>query len=270
LTSVTDPVSSISSQFVYDASGNRVKEKVNNTPTKEYVNDVSSDLAYTLEAKDLTNSTSTYYIYGLGLLSQGDDSFSDRKYLLEDGIGNIRYVADTGGGEIEAYEYDPDGNEFLGGNTSDFRYKGEQLDPATGLYFMRARYYDPFTGNFVSHDPLEGDIMLPQSFNGYNYANNDPVNFADPSGKQVVQVIRACAPIAGKIVGYTAHGLEQAMERDGGRGVNPGAMLNAVKNPVQIVEQAEGAVKFIGDKATVVLNVAGEIITTWGQPRNPL
>ncbi len=74
------------------------------------------------------------------------------------------------------------------------------------------------------------------------------------------------------IRGYTAHGLEQAMERDGGRGVNPGAMLNAVKNPNEVLYEIDKlgreSIKYIGEKATVVLNNAGEIISTWGQPRN--
>lgn len=64
------------------------------------------------------------------------------------------------------------------------------------------------------------------------------------------------------------------MERDGGRGVNPGAMLNAVKNPVQIKNVIDKlgreSTQYIGEKATVVLNELGEIISTWGQPRNPV
>ena len=49
----------------------------------------------------------------------------------------------------------------------------------TGLYFMRARYYDPMLGRFISEDPdgLSGGI------NQYTYAGNDPVNARDPSGR---------------------------------------------------------------------------------------
>lgn len=66
---------------------------------------------------------------------------------------------------------------------------------------------------------------------------------------------------------------EQGIGRDGGKGVAPKAILDAVKNPSTVVQQAEGAVKYIGDTATVVLNEAGKIITSWatsGQGlRNP-
>jgi hypothetical protein len=43
------------------------------------------------------------------------------------------------------------------------------------------------------------------------------------------------------------------------------AILDAVKNPVEIVNQAKGAVKYIGENATVILNRAGEVITTWAR-----
>lgn len=67
--------------------------------------------------------------------------------------------------------------------------------------------------------------------------------------------------------------MNQAISRDGGRGVNPSAMLNAVKNPSQVVEKVDNlgrvSTQYIGEKATVALNEAGKIISTWGQPRNP-
>ena len=70
--------------------------------------------------------------------------------------------------------------------------------------------------------------------------------------------------IGGAITGYTAHGLNQAISRDG-VGVAARAILDAVRNPQQIVQQAEGAVKYIGSQAVVVLNGAGQVITTWAQ-----
>jgi hypothetical protein len=48
---------------------------------------------------------------------------------------------------------------------------------------MRARYYDPSTGRFISKDPIEGMLSNPQSQNGYSYAHDDPINLSDPSGR---------------------------------------------------------------------------------------
>ena len=66
-------------------------------------------------------------------------------------------------------------------NQPRFAYSGMQLDPATGLYYDSARYYDAGTGTFISQDPT--------GFGGgtadlYDYVGNDPVNMTDPSGER--------------------------------------------------------------------------------------
>ena len=65
------------------------------------------------------------------------------------------------------------------GTTTRLRLAGQQYDQATRLYYMRARYYDPALGRFLSEDP----IGITGGLNLYAYAGNDPVNHADPSGK---------------------------------------------------------------------------------------
>jgi RHS repeat-associated protein len=74
------------------------------------------------------------------------------------------------------------------------------------------------------------------------------------AGKEAVAV-------AGKITGYTKHGLNQAISRDGGRGVSPTAILSAVKDPVKVTEQAGGKVAYTGKDAKVVLNGDGKVVT---------
>lgn len=75
--------------------------------------------------------------------------------------------------------------------------------------------------------------------------------------------------VGDKIAGYTKHGIDQAIGRDGGRGVHPKAILDAVKNPTKVMEQAGSKTKYVGKDATVVTNRADKVITTWGKPRNP-
>lgn len=60
---------------------------------------------------------------------------------------------------------------------------GKPNDSGAGLTHVGAREYDPAIGRFISVDPLL-DTTDPSSFNGYIYANNDPVNLSDPSGLQ--------------------------------------------------------------------------------------
>ncbi len=74
----------------------------------------------------------------------------------------------------------------------------------------------------------------------------------------------AGARLPGAISGFTRHGLNQAISRDG-VGVASRAMLDAVKNPVSIAGQSGGRFIFNGKNATVVLNEAGSVITTWAR-----
>jgi RHS repeat-associated protein len=60
---------------------------------------------------------------------------------------------------------------------------GEQYDSDLGLYYLRARYYNPATGRFLSRDPEEGKAYDPQSLHKYLYAGGDPVNRVDPRGR---------------------------------------------------------------------------------------
>ena len=84
---------------------------------------------------------------------------------------------------------------------------------------------------------------------------------AYPSG-QAQGVVRSVAD--GKLTGYTRHGLNQAIGRDGGVGVAPRAILDAVKSPVEVIQQSGGRMLYVGRDAKVVLNANGQVITTWG------
>jgi len=62
-------------------------------------------------------------------------------------------------------------------------YRGEQYDPDLGLYYMRARYFNPLTGRFLSRDPEDGKPIDPKTLHKYRYASGDPVNRIDPRGR---------------------------------------------------------------------------------------
>lgn len=62
-------------------------------------------------------------------------------------------------------------------------YRGEQFDSDLGLYYLRARYYNPNTGRFLSRDPENGKAKDPKTLHKYLYAGGDPINAMDPRGR---------------------------------------------------------------------------------------
>ncbi len=193
--------SNVTTEYSYDGLNNRLSQKVNTTTT-QFVNDISGDLTKVLVAKNLSTGISNFYVHGPEIISEGDAGATSRKYYLYDGLGNIRFTSDSNGNKLQAFNYDPYGNPIGANNGSNFKYKGEQADQG-GMYFMRARYYDPTTGRFISKDPVEGMIGNPQSQNGYNFANANPVNLSDPSGEfAIVPVLLVAWAVAE--IGLTA------------------------------------------------------------------
>ena len=93
-------------------------------------------------------------------------------------------VVDESGKIVNRYQYDEWGNILHQeeGLKNPIRYSGEYYDEESGLYYLRARYYDPSTGRFISRDSYEGQLTNPLSLNLYTYCYNNPLKYIDPSG----------------------------------------------------------------------------------------
>jgi RHS repeat-associated protein len=102
-----------------------------------------------------------------------------------DGLGSVVTVTDGAASQKAGYAYDPwgtvTGGSDLLGTKNKFKYTGEAVDPSTGLVYLRARYYDPSMGHFLSRDPLPQSDHVPQQAS-YVYAGNSPVLHVDPTG----------------------------------------------------------------------------------------
>ncbi|MBI5876716.1 MAG: RHS repeat-associated core domain-containing protein [Chloroflexi bacterium] len=103
--------------------------------------------------------------------------------MNERGLDIVRQLADSAGAVTLARRYDPFGDALssAGSGTSAFGFAGEQTD-ATGLEYLRARYYAPGQGRFMTKDTWGGDYNQPMSYDAWLYAYANPVNASDPSG----------------------------------------------------------------------------------------
>jgi RHS repeat-associated protein len=174
LTSVSNQ-SSVSS-YQYNGLGDRLTQTVN-SQTTNYVLDINAGLTQVLD--DGTN----VYAYGLGRISQLNTDTLVTDYFLGDALGSARQLTAGNGDVTLAKSYDPYGNvtRSAGSGTSPFAYTGEQQD-GTGLTYLRARYYNPAVGRFMSRDTWGGSANSPMSFNRWNYVDSNPVNAKDPTG----------------------------------------------------------------------------------------
>ena len=81
-------------------------------------------------------------------------------------------------------------------------YRAEQYDSDLGLYYLRARYYNPLTGRFLSRDPEDGIVTDPKTLHKYVYAGGDPVNLADPTGRATAVLPMPGAGVGGDLGEY--------------------------------------------------------------------
>jgi RHS repeat-associated protein len=98
-------------------------------------------------------------------------------YYLQNFQGSVTGLTDASGTIAATYSADAFGvpTSPQASVTNPFTYTGREYDAKSGLYYNRARYYEPTTGSFISQDPIK-------SGQRYAYATGDPVDFTDPSG----------------------------------------------------------------------------------------
>ena len=100
-------------------------------------------------------------------------------YYHQDQLGSTRALTDRAGAVVATYTYDPYGKltASTGSANNPFGYAGQYTDQESGLQYLRARYYDPGTAQFITVDPA---YTLTAS--RYGYTNGSPLNATDPTG----------------------------------------------------------------------------------------
>jgi RHS repeat-associated protein len=178
--------------IVYDAFGNRVAKTVNGVTTKYLVEDDVNPTGYPQVLDELTNGVVTRtYTYGLQRISENQivSNVWTPSFYGYDGGGSVRQLTNSAGAVTDSYEYDAFGNKInsTGTTPNNYFYRGEQFDSDLGLYYLRARYYNPSTGRFMSRDPLSGLEWDPKTLHKYLYVGSDPVNYVDPRGRDLFE-----------------------------------------------------------------------------------
>lgn len=271
----------------------------------------------------LLTDGSTRYIYGPGGIPiEQVTAGGATTYYHHDQLGSTRMLTDSSGKVTGTFSYTPYGAPAgsTGEQTTPLGYAGQYTDPVSGLQYLRARYYDPATGQFISRDPLNAVTRSP-----YGYVANNPLNGSDPTGmffgegilggitdsfnplkyyeEEIDSIENGCsylesvnhglqgaaiafldvygageviglarggaggsAAAAGEVTGYTQHGYDRAMGREG-VGVSDAAIQDAVRDPEKVIYQ-QGTVKYVGANAIVVLNPAGQVVTAWATNRS--
>ena len=175
-------------QIIYDGDGNRVAKSVSGAVTRYLVDDLNPT-GYSQVVEELSGASvvARQYTYGLQRISQNQPVSNTWtvSFYGYDGSSNVRNLSNSAGAVTDTYDCDAFGNEInhTGSTPNNYIYRGEQYDADLGLYYLRARYYNPITGRFVNMDPENGFITDPMTLHKYIYANGDPVNAFDPTGR---------------------------------------------------------------------------------------
>ncbi len=164
-------------EHIYDGLGNRIA-RVENGVSTCYILDRGRGMSHILCETDDSGNITAYYIHGPQILARIVTDGSVRYYHTNH-IGSVVALTDETETVTDRYAYTPfgvpAGNE--GTTPNPFTYVGGLgvMKEADGLYFMRARFYEPSTGRFLQADPVG-------NFSSYIYTVNNPLFFIDPLG----------------------------------------------------------------------------------------
>jgi RHS repeat-associated protein len=161
-----------SATYPYNGDGLRMSKTVSGT-TSQFLWDVAARVPLLLK------DGSTSYVYGPGGLPLEQINGSTALWLHHDQLGSTRLVTDNSGTSQATYAFDAYGNltASTGTITNPLRFAAQYQDNESNLYYLRARYYDPSTAQFLSRD-----LAVAMTRQPYAYVRGDPLNVTDPSG----------------------------------------------------------------------------------------
>jgi RHS repeat-associated protein len=254
-------------RYVYDADGLRQSIE-NGSATTSHAYDVSDALP--LMITDADNA----YIYGPdGLPLEQIGPTGTVRYFSHDQLGSTTQLTNSSGATVQSYTYDARGQRTSSTPTvaNPFQYAGQYTDATTGLQYLRARYHDPTTSQFLSPDPLQDTTGQP-----YSYANNDPINNTDPTGQFSVSAWAAgtldglsggySTKFAGSIFGFNADCADFGSGFGTGRTVGLVGSLIGARGAATVVSRGIRSVRGAAKGGSAVERGAASVVGRRGSP----
>ncbi|WP_205690282.1 RHS repeat-associated core domain-containing protein [Chengkuizengella sediminis] len=174
--------------YTYTYNAEDIRTSITNTSTDETVYQVVNPHAVysqLLMEVDEEGNPLTYYVYGLGLISQ-EEATGEVSLYHYDRRGSTFALTNIDGDITDKYGYSPYGELIYSEGTRNhpFLYNGRYgvMTDENGLYYMRARYYNPEIKRFINRDVVQGSISSSLSLNKYAYVNGNPISYIDPFG----------------------------------------------------------------------------------------
>lgn len=132
--------------------------------------------------------TSDYVYLGKRLLAIRTSSTAGAKltYLHHDALNTLAVTSNANGAVLSRHFWSPYGEADTVPPANTPGYSGHLIDADSGLIYMGQRFYDPQLGRFISPDPDGVNLESAYNFNRYRYANDNPLRFRDPDGRQAV------------------------------------------------------------------------------------
>src|SRR5690606_30283685 len=170
-------------RLTYDSDGNRVRKEVRDGAGAyaaiQYLVDTMNPTGLPQVVEELsgtgTANVSRRYYYGLEPIAVDivNGGSTERSFYGYDGQGSVRFLMNAAGEVTDSYDYAAFGNLVHREGTTPLTrlFMAEEWDQDLGLYYLRARYYDPDTGRFFTMDPFFGFLTQPEGLHKYAYAN---------------------------------------------------------------------------------------------------
>ncbi|MBL0420164.1 hypothetical protein JI739_07370 [Ramlibacter sp. AW1] len=175
----------VQASYSYDAGGRRIARTITVEGQARSTQYVYEGLQAIGEVRD--GRIAATLLTGIGLddviariVSRQGQAPMVRTHIT-DALGSVLALTREDQSVEAGYAYSPYGETApVGGDASEntLQYTGRENDEGTGLYFYRARYYDPVIGRFISRDP----IGLEGGPNEFAYVGGRPLSYTDPDG----------------------------------------------------------------------------------------